>query len=344
MHSPRAPRTRGRFASRKRILMKEFQDDRRDNEVRTKGCEMSAQAGSLVPPWSRLTAPCLQALSDGSVKSRRSIRLEAGELADLPEGAADELLESGGSRLDQRLNWAITHLRRAELIEQTARAQFRVTDKGRQWLAAHPSGMDYSEARIYFSPYWPDRVNKPKQAPDLDASSVLEDPDEVMDAAQVSNRSSVGQQLLDQLRAADPAFFEQAVVDLLLKMGYGGAEKRGSAIGQSGDGGVDGVIDEDVLGLDRIYIQAKRNAEGNNVPADRIQAFVGALHGKAASKGVFITTSRFTPAAEQYATNLPTQVRLIDGDRLVKLMMKYEVGVQTKNSYTTLEIDQDYFE
>lgn len=127
-------------------------------------------------------------------------------------------------------------------------------------------------------------------------------------------------------------------------MGYGGAEKRGSAIGKSGDGGVDGVIDEDVLGLERIYIQAKRHADGNNIPADRIQAFVGALHGRAATKGVFITTSRFTPAAEQYATGLPTQVRLIDGERLVALMMKYEVGVQTKKTYTTVEIDQDYFE
>lgn len=99
-----------------------------------------------------------------------------------------------------------------------------------------------------------------------------------------------------------------------------------------------------MLGLDRIYIQAKRHADGNNIPADRIQAFVGALHGRAATKGVFITTSRFTPAAEQYATGLPTQVRLIDGERLVALMMKYEVGVQTKKTYTTVEIDQDYFE
>lgn len=300
---------------------------------------------SQVPPWPRLTAPCLRALSDGSVKQRRAVRSEAVQLADLPSGAEEERLNSGGTRLHQRLNWAITHLNKAGLIEQMGRAQYRITDKGRQWLIAHPNGMDYSEANVYFSPYWPEKTARPvPKAIETAQPSVIEDPDEVMDAAQASNRAAVGESLLEQLRASDPSFFEQAVVDLLLKMGYGGAEKRGTAIGKSGDGGVDGVIDEDVLGLDRIYIQAKRHADGNNIPADRIQAFVGALHGRAATKGVFITTSKFTPAALTYAENLPTQVRLIDGERLVALMMKYEVGVQTKTTYTTVEVDQDYFE
>lgn len=154
----------------------------------------------------------------------------------------------------------------------------------------------------------------------------------------------MGEQLLGALHASDPAFFEQAVVDLLLAMGYGGAEQRGKALGKSGDGGVDGVIDEDVLGLDRIYIQAKRYAEGNNIPADRIQAFVGALHGRAATKGVFITTSKFTPAAVKYVQGLPTNVRLIDGEQLVQLMIRYQVGVQRKQAYWTVELDQDYFE
>lgn len=305
---------------------------------------MDEQVVSHVPPWPRLTAPCLRALSDGSVRQRRTIRSEASRLANLPDGAAEERLNSGGTRLDQRLNWAITHLNKAGLIEQVGRAQFRVTPKGKQWLSEHPDGMDYSEARVYFDPYWPERAPRSSTPDEPVVQSAIEDPDEMMDAAQMSNRATVGAMLLEQLRASDPSFFEQAVVDLLLKMGYGGAEKRGSAIGKSGDGGVDGVIDEDVLGLDRIYIQAKRHADGNNIPADRIQAFVGALHGRAATKGVFITTSRFTPAAEQYATGLPTQVRLIDGERLVALMMKYEVGVQTKKTYTTVEIDQDYFE
>lgn len=303
---------------------------------------MDVFEGSKVPPWSRLTAPCLRALLDGQIKSRRSIRAEAAAIASLPEGAAEERLESGGTRLDQRLNWAISHLSKAGLIEQTARAEFRITDKGREWLKANPEGMDYSEARVYFTPFWPQKAGNGGKVPHPDPT-VIEDPDEVMDSAQAANRATIGLQLLDQLRAADPSFFEQAVVDLLLMMGYGGAEKRGTALGKSGDGGLDGVIDEDVLGLDRIYIQAKRNADGNNVPADRIQAFVGALHGKAATKGVFITTSKFTPSATSYAQSVPTQVRLIDGDRLVSLMMKYGVGVQVKTTFTTLDLDLDYF-
>lgn len=305
----------------------------------------AADMGSLVRPWSRLTAHCLRAMTDGNKISRRSIRVGATEIAALHERALEERLDSGGSRLDQRLNWAITHLNKAGLINQTARAEYQITDKGRAWLQQHPDGMDYSEARVYFSPYWPE---KPTPTPDdlkpADRLSPVEDPDEVMEAAQSENTAVVGAQLLDLLRASDPAFFEQAVVDLLLAMGYGGAEQRGTAIGKSGDGGVDGVIDEDVLGLDRIYIQAKRHADGNNIPADRIQAFFGALHGHGASKGVFITRSRFTPAALEYAKNVPTQIRLIDGDRLVNLMVKYRVGVQTKRTYTTVGIDQDYFD
>lgn len=264
----------------------------------------------------------------------------------LPSGAAEETLASGPTRLNQRLDWAITHLAKADLIEQTGRAQYRITGKGRHWMEQHPDGMSYSEANSYFGPYWPQRSSESTDSRPSDdpVESIVEDPDELMDTAQSTNRKSVGDQLLELLRASDPAFFEQSVVDLLLKMGYGGAEKRGTAIGQSGDGGVDGVIDEDVLGLDRIYIQAKRHAEGNNIAADRIQAFVGALHGRGATKGVFITTSKYTPAAVQYANSVPTQVRLIDGDRLVSLMMKYLVGVQTKNTYTTVSVDLDYFE
>lgn len=297
---------------------------------------------SLVPPWSRLTAPCLRAMLGGYPMARRDIRSSATTLASLPEGAADELLNSGGSRLAQRLNWAISHLNKASLIEQTARAQFRITDKGRQWLESHPQGMDYSQANVYFRPYWPEKQRHAAE-PVLEAA-ITDDPDEIMEVAQSDNRTVVGVQLLELLRSSDPAFFERSVVDLLLAMGYGGAEKRGRAIGQSGDGGIDGVIDEDVLGLDRIYVQAKRYAEGNNIPADRIQAFVGALHGRGASKGVFITTSKFTPAALNYVSALPTQIRLIDGERLVSLMVTYRVGVQTKMTYTTVELDQDYFE
>ena len=164
-----------------------------------------------------------------------------------------------------------------------------------------------------------------------------------MDNAQNANRQSLGVELLENLRESDPAFFEQVVVDLLLAMGYGGAEKRGIVIGQSGDGGIDGVIDQDALGLDQIYVQAKRYKEGNNISSE-IQAFVGAIHGRSAQKGVFFTTSAFTPNAKNYAKSVPTHLVLIDGERLVNLMMKYRVGVQIKNTYYSLELDKDYFD
>ncbi len=165
-----------------------------------------------------------------------------------------------------------------------------------------------------------------------------------MDNAQNANRQSLGVELLENLRESDPAFFEQVVVDLLLAMGYGGAEKRGIVIGQSGDGGIDGVIDQDALGLDQIYVQAKRYKEGNNISSETIQAFVGAIHGRSAQKGVFFTTSAFTPNAKNYAKSVPTHLVLIDGERLVNLMMKYRVGVQIKNTYYSLELDKDYFD
>lgn len=155
--------------------------------------------------------------------------------------------------------------------------------------------------------------------------------------------AEVGEELLERLRDSHPDFFEQAVVELLLAMGYGGTEQRGRRIGGSGDGGVDGVIDQDALGLDRIYVQAKRYKAGNNISRETIQAFVGALHGFGASRGVFLTTSDFTAAAVEYANAVQSRVILIDGDRLVGLMIKYRVGVQVRRTYSTVEVDSDFF-
>ena len=156
--------------------------------------------------------------------------------------------------------------------------------------------------------------------------------------------AEVATQLIDRLRVQEPAFLEQAVLDLLVAMGYGGAEKQVRRLGGSGDGGVDGVIDQDALGLDRVYVQAKRYAADNSVGRETIQAFVGALHGRHASRGIFITTSRFTPQATEYAATINARVILIDGDRLARLMIQYAVGVQTKHTYRVVEVDEDFFE
>lgn len=150
--------------------------------------------------------------------------------------------------------------------------------------------------------------------------------------------------LLERLRGSHPDFFEEAVVKVLLAMGYGGAEQRGKRIGGTGDGGVDGVIDQDALGLDQTYIQAKRYAEGKTIGGETIQAFVGAVLQKGASRGVFITTSSFTPAAKAAAASHHVRIALIDGLRLASLMIQYRVGVQTRQTYEVVELDEDFFE
>lgn len=265
--------------------------------------------------------------------------------ADLSVSAKEELLPGGKNRLRSRLGWTIAHSARAGFLEQIARGQYRITENGRSFLREYPTGMTYGEAHRYFSKYWPQRDSANDVADEDPAveSAASESPDEVMDAAQNANHRDVAEELLSALRELDPSVFEEVVVDLLLKMGYGGAEKRGQAIGRANDGGVDGVIDEDALGLDKIYIQAKRYAEGNTVGRESIQAFIGALHGHAASKGVFLTTSAFTSGAKVYAQSIPTHVVLIDGQRLTRLMIDYRVGVQTQQTFTTVRVDLDYF-
>ncbi|MDR6556840.1 restriction system protein [Arthrobacter pascens] len=257
-----------------------------------------------------------------------------------------ETLNTGGLRSEQRLGWAISNLLKAGWIERPVRANYRITEAGREWFSKHPEGIsDFSTARTLFSPFWPQTDARKPMLSGVD-ETLVEDIDPIEQIESGINRihSDVGDALLRRLRESHPDFFEQAVVDLLLKMGYGGAEQRGKRIGGSNDGGVDGVIDQDALGLDRIYVQAKRYADGNTVGREAIQAFVGALHGVGASRGVFITTSAFTAGARDYVKAVPSRVILIDGTRLVGLMIKYRVGVQVKQSYDIVELDEDFFE
>jgi restriction system protein len=201
--------------------------------------------------------------------------------------------------------------------------------------------------KAVFAPFWPERRSS-ESTPELqldvqDAVDILDPVEQIADG--ISRiEDEVGIELLSRLRESHPDFFEQAVVDLLLAMGYGGAEQRGTRIGGSGDAGIDGVIDQDALGLDRIYVQAKRYKEGSNIGRETIQAFVGALQGFGATRGIFLTTSAFTPLAITYADNVQSRVILIDGQRLVALMIKYRVGVQVKKTYTAVEIDADFFD
>lgn len=307
--------------------------------------EAEGAAESEVPIWPHFVKHVLLVLLDGETLHRREIMSRAVNSAQLSDSARAETLNSGGLRAEQRLGWALSHLSKAGWIERPMRANYRITEAGKQWFAQHPEGVNsFSEAHQTFAQYWPEAQKKDVIDAPPEVVSGTVDPIEQIESGINLIVSDVGDQLLERLRESHPDFFEEAVVKLLLAMGYGGAEQRGRRIGGSGDGGVDGVIDQDALGLDQVYVQAKRYADGNTVGRETVQAFVGALHGMAASKGIFITTSTFTQHAKDYAARIPTRPILIDGKRLVSLMIKYRVGVQVKQSYDVVDIDEDFFE
>ena len=306
-------------------------------------------AGSAVPIWPAFVAPVLDVLRDGATLSRRAIITGALDVASLSDEARTEALESGGTRAEGRVGWAITHLTKAGFIERESRAHYRITDAGTAWRVAHPDGLlSFAAADQTFARYWPEKSAARAASSPLalveGASEVGGDPIEQIELGVARVRSEVTDDLLSRLRQQSPAFFEQAVVDVLLAMGYGGSEQRGRQIGGSGDGGVDGVIDQDALGLDQLYVQAKRYAPGNSVGREAIQAFIGALHGLGAARGVFITSSTFTSGAREYARAIPTRIILIDGRRLADLMIRYRVGVQVRKTYDVVEVDEDFFE
>lgn len=302
-----------------------------------------------IPKWHGFTSAILQVLADGQPKTRSDLTKQAMDVVGLTDEQRSIRVNSGSLKAKGRVGWALSHLIAATALERPDSALYVITDVGRELLRSSPNGI--SQARLReIEAYRQHRADVRaarkvmSSAPESDVLDEDEDPNDVIDAAMDRINAEVGADLIQKLREGHPDFFEEAVVKLLLKMGYGGAEQRGRRIGGSGDGGVDGVIDQDALGLDRIYVQAKRYADGNTVGRETIQAFVGALHGVGASRGVFITTSTFTSGARQYAENVPSRIILIDSARLVSLMIKYRVGVQVKQSYDVVELDEDFFE
>ncbi|GAA1152676.1 restriction endonuclease [Microbacterium oxydans] len=299
---------------------------------------------SLVPSWPTLVVPTLQILSDGQSRHRREVFDAVAEYANVGDVARAETLKSGGTRFKQRMGWVLSNLNKAQWVDRPERGRYLITDAGRAALAQYPDGFDYGLAKVVFAPFWPDKTKVDStHATTSPESDEVSDPVEVIEDAIARIEARVGGELLDRLRDSHPDFFEQAVVDLLLKMGYGGAAQRGKRIGGPNDEGVDGLIDQDALGIDQVYIQAKRYKEGNSVGREAIQAFVGALHGFGASRGVFLTTSAFTSGAIEYANKVPSRIILIDGSRLVELMIAYRVGVQEEKHFSAVEVDEDYF-
>ncbi|MBO1268309.1 restriction endonuclease [Arthrobacter sp. PO-11] len=302
-----------------------------------------------IPKWHGFLVPLLQVLSDGEARTRSDLARLAMDAVGLSEEQRAVALNSGGRKAKGRVGWAISHLIAAKALTRPSSALYAITEAGKQLLTQFPDGMaqaQLKEVDAYREHRAAVRAARKGGSAEIAREEADDDSDPTQQIEEGIERinAELGFELLTRLREGHPDFFEDAVVKLLLKMGYGGAEQRGRRIGGSGDGGVDGVIDQDALGLDRIYVQAKRYAEGSNVGRETIQAFVGALHGVGATRGVFITTSAFTSGAKQYAESVPSRIILIDAARLVSLMIKYRVGVQVKQSYDVVELDEDFFE
>jgi restriction system protein len=303
-----------------------------------------------VPTWDQYMAPCLRVLLDGEVHRTRQIVEAAADIFGVTEEQRRILIPSGQEQWVNRGNWALSYLARAGAAERQSRGRYRITDVGRQLLAEHPDRITERHLRALSGDVNAPHTFKAFPSPTQPATPVVAeeesrlDPEEQIASGVARINADVADQLMTRIMAQEPVFFEQAVLDLIMAMGYGGAEGSATRTQLSSDGGIDGIVDQDALGLSRIYVQAKRYAADNTVGRPAIQAFVGALAGNQASQGVFITTSQFSTEARQYAEQVPTRIVLIDGERLTRLMIRYGVGVQVKRTIAIVEIDEDFFE
>jgi restriction system protein len=305
-----------------------------------------------VPKYDEMTLPILRILADGAEHSQREL---ADKLADhfklTPEERAQRLPKVKATYLKHRLGWAGFRLRRAGLADNPKPGILRITEAGRKFLGTNPTQLkrkDFDQFSDWVSFYEQTRAARRERqiasaTDDEEEKHSDETPEERMLAAFTELNETLVSELLATLATVDPFRFESVVLDLLVKMGYGGSFKEAAAVTQkTGDEGIDGVINEDRLGLDVIYIQAKRWK--NNVGRQEIQSFVGALAGKKANKGVFITTSAFNDNAVAYAAGLHQKVILVDGRRLAELMIEHNIGVAEEHAYRVKKIDSDYFD
>jgi restriction system protein len=304
-----------------------------------------------IPDFQSLMLPLLRYASGRSPDTSTSEALKA--LAEEFHLTPDDLsvtLASGPTPVfANRIGWAATYMRKAGLLETTQRGRYRITERGRELLATRPDRLSIKALQQYPEFLAWQKVKGTKTSRHGDGGSgdnevITVTPSEALEAAYDSLRSELADDLLARLKKATPAFFEQAVVDLLVRMGYGGSRAdAGRAIGRSGDEGIDGIIKEDRLGLDVVYIQAKR-WDTASVSGPELQRFAGALQGQRASKGIFITTSTFTEAAKRFVQQIGVKIVLIEGTDLTNLMIEHDVGVSTVATYPVKRVDNDYFE
>ena len=298
-----------------------------------------------VPDFQTMMLPLLGLASDGKVRSLAESRDAMAGMLGLTEEDRKELLPSGTQPVfNNRLAWASIYLQRAGLLNRPKRGSYQITDRGLKVLKENPTKVD-----VKFLYQFPEFVKfretkkEDEKVPDTTGIGPSEtNPEEALESAYHELQQTLASDIIQAIKDCSHQFFERLVIDILVKMGYGGSRKEaGQAVGQAGDGGIDGIIKEDKLGLDIIFIQAKR-WEGT-VGRPEIQKFAGALQGQRARKGIFITTSNFTKDALEYVNNIESKIILIDGQRLAELMIEHNVGVSPIASYEIKKIDSDYF-
>lgn len=302
----------------------------------------------MIPDYQTLMLPVLRAAGDGEITTREVIDRLAVEYG-LTEEERDQLLPSGKQRtFDNRVHWAKGYLKQAGLLRYPSRGNFITTDEGNRVLEGNPQRIDITFLRQFplFREFQNRKGTMSGNVRD-NSPEIVDDnstPDEVIRAAYQQLNATLAADLLDRVRDASPQFFEQLIIELLLAMGYGGSsEDAARAIGQSGDNGVDGVVDQDPLGVDQLYVQAKRYGESNQIGPGPIRDFFGALNLKKAQKGLFVTTSSFSASAIQTAKDLGMRIVLIDGPQLAKLMIRYNVGCRDEDILHIKKIDEEYF-
>lgn len=299
-----------------------------------------------IPDFQSLMLPVLKEASNGEIRISEVVAVLGSKLA-LTEDELTELLPSGKqTTFANRVNWAKSYLGKAGLINLTKRAYFEISDRGRSVLANSPESINtkFLESFPEFKNFREAAVNNTIEAESESINIKELAPDELIRSANNELQQSLAAELLSKILASPPDFFERLVVQLLIAMGYGGsAIEAGKALGKSGDGGVDGVIDQDALGLDRIYVQAKRYTD-NKVSSGEIRDFFGSLDRFKANKGLFVTTSSFSPAAKETAEMLSKRIVLIDGNLLCRLMIRFDIGCRVEEIIHIKKLDEDFFD
>jgi restriction system protein len=298
----------------------------------------------MIPDYQTIMLPLLEFCADGKEHSLRETIDALSVTFGLSPQEREKKLPSGQqSVFGNRVGWARTYMKKAGLVDTTKRAYFKITTRGREVLASKPKRIDgkflnqFEEFKAFKA------LRHEKNEPEVESQPDLKTPEEALENAYEDLRTNLTSEILQRLKSTSPAQFEKTVVELVVRMGYGGSLRdAGQAIGKSGDEGIDGIIKEDRLGLDVIYVQAKRWE--NTVGRPEIQKFAGALQGQRAKKGIFITTSDFTNEAVEYAARIESKIILIDGEQLAQLMADYNIGVTPEKTYEIKRVDSDFFE